>query len=342
MCTTNSWTYVYPDGRRRDSNQRVTLCAASRHGQPCANNRLLKHPEIIMPMAAYPAAPIPLQQPPPLPPYHWLPPTPPIDDSDRVRRRSTSDNRRSGGGGGGGGGGTAHRQPSGRRLSSRDRVVLVENPPSARTPPQTYSTPHTAPSSPRFTSSSRPVIVDERQQLPDDDSSSPSRHRYRQHRRDSSASSRDSSMRPSSRDSHHHHHHHHHRHHRHHHRRLSSNGSNYILETETEARQRRQLRTRQRIIEANAEIAGRPPVPLAPTPRRRSSTYDDARETELVETLRRLDLEERRLVQRVEEDERLRMGRLRERMELPRRRSTVGPGARRHRVVYDDGIYRWE
>ncbi|RDA94362.1 hypothetical protein CP533_3765 [Ophiocordyceps camponoti-saundersi (nom. inval.)] len=340
MCTTNIWTYVYPDGRRRDSNQRVTLCPASRHGQPCRDNILLKHPPIMMPTTTYPG-PVLLQPPhshphppppppPPLPPYHWLPPTPPIDPSDRVRRRSTSDHRRS----------SAHHQPSGRRLSSRDRVVLVENPPLARTPPQTYSTPHTAPSSPRF-ASSRPVIVDERQRPPPhievpDDSSSSSRHRYRQHHRDSSASSRDSNIRPSSRDSHHHHHHHHH------HRRRSSNGNNYVLETETEARERRELRIRQRVVEANAEIAGRPPVPLASTPRRRSSKFDDARETDLVDTLRRLNLEERRLVERVEEDERLRMGRLRERMELPRRRSTVGPGSRRHRVLYDDGIYRWE
>jgi hypothetical protein len=33
--------------------------------------------------------------------------------------------------------------------------------------------------------------------------------------------------------------------------------------------------------------------------------------------------------------------RLRER-QLPRRRFTVGPGHRRHRVLYDDGVYRWE
>ena len=41
-----------------------------------------------------------------------------------------------------------------------------------------------------------------------------------------------------------------------------------------------------------------------------------------------------------EEDEAQR-ARLKERMQ-PRRRATVGPGSRRHRVLYDDGLYRWE
>jgi hypothetical protein len=33
--------------------------------------------------------------------------------------------------------------------------------------------------------------------------------------------------------------------------------------------------------------------------------------------------------------------RLRERL-MPRRRATVGSGTRRHPVLYDDGLYRWE
>jgi hypothetical protein len=42
----------------------------------------------------------------------------------------------------------------------------------------------------------------------------------------------------------------------------------------------------------------------------------------------------------LEEEEAMKQ-RLRER-QMPKRRSSVGPGARRHRVVYDDGVYRWE
>lgn len=45
-----------------------------------------------------------------------------------------------------------------------------------------------------------------------------------------------------------------------------------------------------------------------------------------------------RLVEREEEELK---ARLRER-QMPRRRFSVGPGNRRHRVLYDDGVYRWE
>lgn len=320
MCTTSVYTYVYPNGARNQS-QRLSLCNASRQGRPCRDgNIVLTHPPIMAPFST---------------PYPTLPPTPPADESDRARHRSSSDQRRSS---------TCmedrhhhrhyhhHHQPSHRRLSSshRERVVLVENPPASRTPPQTYSAPHTAPSSPRV--ASRPVIVDERQR-PTVRIEVPDNHHHR-HNRHSSTSSRESSNRPSSR--------HAEKDHGSHRRRRRSSSSNYVIETEAEARQRRELHIRQRIVEANAEIAGRPPVPLSPAPRRRSSARDDfdrVREAELIETIRLLNLEERRLVQRAEED---RMGRLRERMELPRRRSTVGPGSRRHRVLYDDGLYRWE
>lgn len=57
---------------------------------------------------------------------------------------------------------------------------------------------------------------------------------------------------------------------------------------------------------------------------------------------RRLEERDRVIRQRLEEDEEEAMRqRLRER-QLPRRRFSVGPGHRRHRVVYDDGVYRWE
>jgi hypothetical protein len=57
---------------------------------------------------------------------------------------------------------------------------------------------------------------------------------------------------------------------------------------------------------------------------------------------RRLEERDRVIRQRLEEDEEEAMRqRLRER-QLPRRRFSVGPGHRRHRVLYDDGVYRWE
>jgi hypothetical protein len=42
----------------------------------------------------------------------------------------------------------------------------------------------------------------------------------------------------------------------------------------------------------------------------------------------------------LEEEEAMKQ-RLRER-QMPQRRFSVGPGRRRHRVVYENGVYRWE
>ena len=55
----------------------------------------------------------------------------------------------------------------------------------------------------------------------------------------------------------------------------------------------------------------------------------------------RLDERDRKLRRRLEVEEEVMRQRLRER-QLPRRRFSVGPGHRRTRVVYDDGLYRWE
>ena len=43
MCTTNIYTYVYPDGRRETSSAPV-LCAHSRYGKPCSSNIIFQHP----------------------------------------------------------------------------------------------------------------------------------------------------------------------------------------------------------------------------------------------------------------------------------------------------------
>jgi hypothetical protein len=43
----------------------------------------------------------------------------------------------------------------------------------------------------------------------------------------------------------------------------------------------------------------------------------------------------------MEEEEEAMRQRLEER-QMPKRRFSVGPGNRRHRVLYDDGVYRWE
>lgn len=123
---------------------------------------------------------------------------------------------------------------------------------------------------------------------------------------------------------------------------------------EAEARQRelreqeaREERIRRRITEANEEIWRRPAVPVPTRPARRvsSATHGPRGDAaELADALRRLDVkdEQRRAdrARELDEDE-ARRARLMERM-VPRRRATVGPGSRRHRTLYDNGVYRWE
>jgi hypothetical protein len=60
------------------------------------------------------------------------------------------------------------------------------------------------------------------------------------------------------------------------------------------------------------------------------------------ENRRRMEERDRAIKARlVAEEEEAMKQRLRER-QMPKRRFSVGPGGRRHRVVYDDGVYRWE
>ena len=365
MCTTYLYTYVHPDGRREQVS-RPTLCNAARYGQVCVDNVVLQHPPQYVPSPFSSSLPTSYTGHFPPSPPHYTPRsgTPNYrsgDDSDRSYHSSSSNRRRSG------------VYINGQRVldlnrrdrdrhSRRERIVLVDNPPTPRTPPQTFNFPHTAPSSPnaraslpyivdaspRESSSRRPVIVDERPraerprvQIEVVDQS----RRSSKHARHSSSSSHDS--RPS-----------------------------YTSAEEEEFRQRRRereairqdrrvrdaqekearekaardARMRQRIAEANAEIDNRPAVPMPPLPRR-ASTFVAAkaareardRESELIDAVRRLDIEEkRRGEKRAERDEdEAQRARLRERM-VPRRRASVGPGSRRHRVLYDDGVYRWE
>jgi len=63
---------------------------------------------------------------------------------------------------------------------------------------------------------------------------------------------------------------------------------------------------------------------------------------EEAEVKRRMEERDRAMRARMEaEQEEAMRQRLRER-QMPRRRFSVGPVQRRHRVLYDDGVYRWE
>jgi hypothetical protein len=138
------------------------------------------------------------------------------------------------------------------------------------------------------------------------------------------------------------------------------------VEMEKREMEREEERLRaERMRALDEEIRRRPAVPVPPAPLRQRAYLRpvinqsdslqgmmgglrlDGRLGERViydAAAERLRLEERDrlLKQRLEqtEEEAMRQ-RLRER-QLPRRRLTVGPGARRHRVLYDDGVYRYE
>ncbi|KAM5351105.1 hypothetical protein ACJ41O_003828 [Fusarium nematophilum] len=346
MCTTNIYTYLYPDGHREQYSQ-PTLCASSRHGQVCANNMVFQHPSQLVSYneSTYPY----VTQLPPTPQYSPVPSSYRSgDESDRSRESSSSKSKKRSSGVYINGKKVLdlNRRERDHGSSRRERIVVVDSPPTPRTPPQSWTAPHTAPASPnantytrdispRDASRRHPVIVDERNRHVEIEVvDSPPRSKHSRH---ASTSSRDS---------------------RH-------------SEEEEERRRRRreekriedqQLRLRLRIAEANAEIAGRPVVPVPPKPRRASSTYKRPsvevpdREAELVEAVRRMNFEEerreekaRRLARKEEKqakkeekkEEEAQRQRLMERMQ-PKRRATVGPGSRRHRVLYDDGVYRWE
>ncbi|KAL7920200.1 hypothetical protein ACQKWADRAFT_299222 [Trichoderma austrokoningii] len=347
MCTTNVYTYVYPDGHEKKSHKDV-LCSASRNGKVCSQNVIFEHSSqpIRHPDSALGTSPgsIYLSQFPPTPTYSPRSGTPIYrsgDESERSRRSSSSSSRR-------------RRSSSiyvngpnvielGRRERSprRERIVLVESPPTPRTPPTSFLGEFTrAPSrsnsrsrshSPNASASpsvfgsplrsnsnffGRPIIVDDRGRVERVERAEPPRfdvkiveavppsRRAPRIERRSSISSRGSLERSSDRE--------------------------VALADEEEERQRSM---RLRIARANAEINKRPPVPMPIAPLRASSfkrsyTIDDSAAQRLTDDIRRLSFAE-------DQDEAAQRRRLANRMSMPPRRITTGDN-RRHTVFYDD------
>jgi hypothetical protein len=335
MCTTHVYTYVRPDGRE-DTVRQPTLCPNARRNKPCPDNVVFQMPSQYLGAASAPVGTSYMgSHLPPTPSYTPRSSTPNYrsgDESDRSHRSgssSRSNKKRSSGLYI-----TVNGQPivdtHRRERHGGERIVLVDSPPTPLTPPQTYTGARTAPSSPSMpyiveppSRSSRPVIVDERPRVKIEV------QEPRGHARHSSTSSRDSRHSRHSHSSSYEEEERQHRHERRRHERMR----------EEEAVREQKLRDR--IAKANRDIANRPAAPMPPAPPRRSSRpvvemTDDA---ELAEALRRVRLEkESRRMAEEEEAQRLR---LLERIQ-PKRRATVGPGSRRTRVLYDDGVYRWE
>lgn len=366
MCTTNIYTYVYPDGRK-ETTRVPSLCSHARHGIPCAKNVFFQHPTSYVsnagesssaPSAGSPFLPVSGGHFPPTPSYTPRSSTPirSGDESDRSGYRSGSSSR-----------GkrsspavyvnghkyeldpasAAHGSPSSSRHHSRkssrtERVVVREGPPSPRTPPTAFTAPHTAPSSPsgpyivdvnrRSSSATRnPVIVDIVDPYEYRSSHKSSHRDSKRHSRHTSTSSHDSGRRSHDEEE----------------AAAARHRRRERKQQEYEAAERRQAQKSvhfsDRIAAANAHIASRKAVPVAPAPLRRSNTTTYHRDTELAEAVRGLNLDsssERRRQRAQEAEEKALNQRLKDRMTMPRR-ATVS-GSRKTQVLYDDGTYRWE
>ncbi|OAA71764.1 hypothetical protein LEL_08999 [Akanthomyces lecanii RCEF 1005] len=351
MCITNIYVHVRPDGRRSTSPQ-VLLCPSSRFGRPCPSHVEVHHP---MPAQdALPPSASPVTHFPPTPQYSPRPSSRgSASDADRhSRHSSTSSSRR------------RQRSPgiyvNGQRVvnvhasaagagARHERVMLVPHPPTPRTPPQSFNMPRTAPPSPSANLSipygsspresySRPYLVDERRaHVPIHHPSSPATSS--RHSRQASTSSQGS---------------------RHSAAAAAVEDEERRRRRDEEREQRRVARKaqelRERIEKANAEIASRPTVRVVNQQQKEHKEHKEPRRSrrdgfdEVVGAMGRMTVEDRnwkerraheRALELEKEEQKAQDQRLRERM-VPRRRATVGPGSRRHRVAYDDGLYRWE
>jgi len=335
MCVTNIYVDRYPDGREVEFHD-LSTCQYGSPGRPCHNHSIQESPPRRI---AY-------NEPSTQYMFNQYPATPPRSDSSSQHRHSRTSHKHS-----------RSRSDSDRerdyRLSTskrgslkptrqhrKERIVIVDAPPTPTTPPQLFASTFSAPSSPD--PKGRPIIVDERR------THSPPRHgHHTRHGWDTPSSSHTSfDLRAE--------------------REREDRAARRREEREAELDD--ELRRARRIYEANEDIKRRQAIPIPPPAlkdrayrRERQVTIDQGEELqrrlgaltlgdrmgEMVvvdekRERREREKKDREVKARLEkaEEEAMRQ-RLRER-QLPRRRFTVGPGHRRHRVLYDDGVYRWE
>lgn len=354
MCVTNIYLDRYPDGHTVEFRQ-TAICQYGSPGRPCPTLSTIENPVRKIGWGEATTEHMltrPYMQPQPRP--H----TPPRSPSSHHRHSSAE---------------SGHRRRHSKRLHSplrptrqhrKERIVIVDAPPTPRTPPQAFNQTFTAPASPASPGHrmldrerGRPVIVDERplRRLPSIEAVISSRRPRSQSRNrhviwDSPSSSHTSFNSRLRREQ----------------EELELERLRRLRREEEDREKERIRRHNDRMVEIEAErrkqafiraqdeeIKRRPAVPLAPAPPliRRQTTYTRpvvtvVDQTELLPVMMGgLALGEResgrtRLRREQEEQEAMKQ-RLRER-QLPKRRASVGPGYRRHRVAYDDGMYRWE
>jgi hypothetical protein len=426
MCVTNVYVDRYPDGKELEFRH-TEICQYGAPGRPCAKLSTLENPvrniQFGEPTTEYM---IVAQH------KRSLPQTPPRSAGGSHHRRQSSSVSSEDKNLSGNEGGNIRRRPSERerdrkrevptlrptRTHRKERIIIVDSPPTPRTPPQlfnqTFSLPN-SPATPPFIvdglgrERGRPIIVDERplQQtrereiLRDDNNingnANPRRNPHRMpsvgavvgnRRRPSNSRERERFGWDSPSSSH---------------TSFDSRARREVEEIERRKREREELdrerekaqmnremkdlerkererderiaaleaerRREERIRAQDEEIRRRPAVPVPPSPPRRGIlkpavvtkptvpidivgggigmgekrlSVGERALAEEKEIRRRLEERDREIKERMEksEEEALRE-RLKER-QMPKRRFSVGPGNRRHRVLYDDGVYRWE
>ncbi|KAH7374548.1 hypothetical protein B0T11DRAFT_292365 [Plectosphaerella cucumerina] len=398
MCTEDVHTVVFPDGREEESRS-ITRCDKAPRGYQCAQPRVFSYPKTYYAPAVdarFPPTPrmTPAASPRPTTPLAYYSAS--GGESDHSRRSGNSNNSGSPSSAAAARRGdryttyhtTSTTDPSGAKVINinhrssgrKERILIVDNPPTPRTPPQAFAMPYTAPSSPRtgFTMAAehyarpgrrdtllRPVIVDERPSTRHVrfDAAGPSTPSSGGHRRAGSNESRNSysasdddrryppssSRRPLP---------------------VRRETTDFVLfpEQDDAARRRerrrrdqqaaaaaaapsgddrldRDLRKAERIAQLNSSIDARAAVPIPGMSRTATDVAAEQRDRDLRESIRNMNIGPAPSIRRrgtgmtLEEEAQKR--RLEERM-MPRRRASVGPGARRGRAVYENGVYVWE
>ena len=321
MCVTNIYVDRYPDGREVEFRH-LSTCQYGSPGRPCSAHSTVQN---AVRMIQYGEAPTQNIFNHPI-----YPSSPPLSSTSSGKRYSGESHRHSR---------SQSRSDDGRiylkrsslkptRQHRKERIIVVDAPPTPTTPPQLFAGTFTAPSSPD--PKGRPIIVDERPLY-----------------RPTTPRQRSRSRTPFGWDS----------------PSTSHTSFDHRAEREQEARiqRRREERAAQLdeeahkarlIAQANEDIKRRAAIPLTTPPRQRPTYLRPVvdQTQALQERFGAMALNGHgdgapagRPVPMVVNSmaEEAMKQRLRER-QLPKRRFTVGPGHRRHRVLYDDGLYRWE
>lgn len=353
MCVTNVFVDQYPDGKQVEFRQ-TSYC---QYGQPMAGRPCQKLSTLENPVRK----------------IQFGEPTTQYMMTAHQRVVTHTPPQSSGGShhhySGGESGSEGHRRRDSKRRSElfalkptrqhkKERIIIVDSPPTPRTPPQVYRETFTAPSSPatpfimeglpRRERGRAPIIVDERPLHRVDSvnavvgrrARSQSRTRFQWDSPSSSHTSFDSRSRREAEEI-----------------QLRDEALRRAERNERIAYLEAERRREERIKQQDEEIRRRPPIPLRQRPYLRPvidqtqallgglSLSDRPGERILIaeaEERRRREERDRAHKIRLElEEEEAMKQRLRER-QMPQRRFSVGPGRRRHRVVYEDGVYRWE